>query len=104
MTGAGGEMACEGKIAAGINYILYIPEKYGKDPQKERPLIINLHRTLPGYQLDDFKISSLLDKSESDSNFPAIRPHIVEKMNTSFEPKRKRSNLWISCLKKSNQH
>lgn len=58
---------------AGLNYLLYVPEEYGKDPQQEWPVILYLHGTEPGPGLDILRTRGALpNRLESESAFPFI--------------------------------
>lgn len=57
---------------ADLDYLLYIPDDYGKDPQREWPLILFLHGSGPRYSLDAISASALLHKLKGQNDFPFI--------------------------------
>jgi predicted esterase len=64
---------------ANINFLLYLPDEYGKDSRQKWPLILFLHGMGErGNNLDYLKIGGLPKKLESEQNFPfvAVSPQI----------------------------
>ncbi len=56
-----------------LNFLLYLPEEYGNDPQQQWPLILYLHGAGErANNLDYLKINGLPKKLEDQSNFPFI--------------------------------
>jgi predicted esterase len=59
--------------SAGLDFLLYLPNDYGKDSQKQWPLLIYLHGApLRGTTLELLKKEPLPKKLENDSNFPFV--------------------------------
>lgn len=44
--------------AAGLDYLLYLPDEYDADSQEKWPLLLYLHGTIPGSGLDSMKLGS----------------------------------------------
>jgi len=64
---------------AHINFLLYLPDEYGKDSRQKWPLILFLHGMGErGNNLDYLKTGGLPKKLESEQNFPfvAVSPQI----------------------------
>jgi predicted esterase len=61
---------------AGLKYLLHVPEDYGTDPQKQWPLLMYLHGTMPGSDLDSLqRISNVGDiVQQSGSHFIIVAP------------------------------
>lgn len=58
---------------AHLNFLLYVPEDYGKAPQQKWPLILYLHGAGDrGNNLDYLKTGGLPQKLENESNFPFL--------------------------------
>ena len=58
---------------AQLDFLLYLPDDYGKDPQQEWPLIVYLHGApLRGSTLDLLRKESLPRRLEKENNFPFI--------------------------------
>lgn len=58
---------------AGLNFLLYIPASFGKDPQQRWPLILYLHGSGDrGSNLDYLKTGGLPKRLEGQDDFPAI--------------------------------
>ena len=56
-----------------INFLLYLPDEYGTEPQQKWPLILFLHGMgQRGNNLDYLKIGGLPKKLEDEKNFPFI--------------------------------
>jgi len=59
--------------SAGLNYLLYLPDEYGKDPQQEWPLIIYLHgANEKGNNPESLKKQPLPEMLEERVDFPFI--------------------------------
>jgi dienelactone hydrolase len=59
--------------AARVNYLLYLPDSYGQDPQRKWPLILFLHgRGERGDDLDRLKVHPLPKTLETETDFPFI--------------------------------
>jgi predicted peptidase len=59
--------------AARVNFLLYLPYEYGKDPQREWPLILYLHgASAIGYDLEALKKKGLPEMLEDQADFPFI--------------------------------
>ncbi len=60
-------------VKANINFLLYLPDEYGTDPQQKWPLILFLHGMGErGNNLDYLKIGGLPKKLDDEKNFPFI--------------------------------
>ena len=58
---------------AGLDFLLYLPDDYGKDPQQQWPLIVYLHGVLlRGATLDLLRQEALPQKLEKEENFPFL--------------------------------
>jgi hypothetical protein len=59
--------------AAGLDFLLYIPEAYGQDPARQWPLILFLHGSIDGLQnMDQLRAQLMPDMLEDESDFPFI--------------------------------
>jgi hypothetical protein len=58
---------------AGLDFLLYLPGDYGKDPQREWPLVVYLHGVqLRGATLDLLREEPLPQKLDKEENFPFL--------------------------------
>jgi pimeloyl-ACP methyl ester carboxylesterase len=59
--------------AAGLDFLLYIPEAYDQGPTREWPLILFLHGFIDGIQnIEALRRQDLQDKLEQEADFPFI--------------------------------
>lgn len=62
-----------GRRVTKLNYLLYLPESYGKDPYATYPLIVFMHGSRElGKNIDKVKNAVLPARLESEPDFPAI--------------------------------
>ena len=70
--------------SAGLNFLLYLPDEYGKDPQREWPLILYFHGTGDkGYDLEALKEQPLPETLEQEADFPfiVVSPQLAPELN-----------------------
>jgi len=70
--------------SAGLNYLLYLPDEYGKDPQQEWPLILYLHgANEKGNNLEALKEQPLPETLEERVDFPfiVVSPQLLPDFN-----------------------
>jgi predicted peptidase len=62
-----------GRRKVRLNYLLYVPESYGKDPFAKYPLIVFMHGSREiGRDVNKVRKAALPERLESDPDFPAI--------------------------------
>jgi predicted peptidase len=69
------------------NYLLFLPANYGKDPQKQWPLILSLHGSgTRGKDIDNLKYEALPQILEFTPDFPfvVLSPQLTDADNEDF--------------------
>jgi predicted peptidase len=71
-----------GRRDVALNYLLYLPESYGKDPYAKYPLIVFMHGSREiGKDPNMVRKAALPQQLEADPDFPAI---VVSPQSTAF--------------------